>query len=74
MNELVGYSGMALVLLSFALSRGHYPKSQAVNVIANVLLGAYAMSIGALPYLTLNSIAGSISAYNLLKVRKERKR
>jgi len=71
MYELIGYAGMILVLVSFALSRNHYPRSQLTYVLASILLGIYAIITWTIPYLILNVIAGLISLYNLLKVRGE---
>lgn len=65
--ELLGYSGMALVLLTLALAREHFRKSQIVSIIGGLLLSSYAGIVRAVPVLILNVIWTLMSIYNLWK-------
>lgn len=70
--QAIGYLGMALVLLTLALSRKHYKKSQIVSLIGGVCLFTNALIIGAYPFFILNVMWTLISIYNLWKIRRDR--
>jgi len=70
--QLMGYSGMVLILLTLVLARKHFVKSQIVSLIGGLLLTSNAYATSAYPFMILNFIWTLISIYNLLKARREK--
>lgn len=65
--DLIGYIGMILVLITMALTRKHYRKSQVVSILGSGTLVAYSLLRWEPPYMLLNLILVLISTWNLVK-------
>jgi len=70
--EMLGYAGMALVVLSF-LSRSMFVL-RLLNAIGAVVITIYALLIDAWPMVWLNSLLAAINGYHLFLLIRERKR
>lgn len=70
--ELLGYVGMILVLLTLALARKHFFKSQIISSIGGAFLVFNAFMTKAYPFMILNFIWTLISIYNLCKDRRDK--
>jgi len=70
--QLMGYTGMILILITLLLTRKHFVKSQIISLIGGLLLTSNAYSTGAYPFMILNFIWTLISIYNLWKAMREK--
>jgi len=70
-NEIIGFTGMALILFAFIMNQFHKWKDDSlgydlVNVIGATLLIAYALLINSLPFLILNGVWMLVSLRDVL--------
>jgi len=70
--EIVGYAGMALVVLSF-LSRSMF-RLRLLNAVGAAIITFYALLIDAWPMVWLNGLLAAINGYHLFLLVRDRKR
>jgi len=69
--EIVGYAGMALVVLSF-LSRSMF-RLRLLNAAGAMIITVYALLIDAWPMVWLNGLLAAINGYHLFLLVRDRK-
>jgi len=69
--EVVGYAGMALVVLSF-LSRSMF-RLRLLNAAGAMIITVYALLIDAWPMVWLNGMLAAINLYHLYLLIRERR-
>jgi lipid-A-disaccharide synthase-like uncharacterized protein len=80
MEEVIGFTGMVLILFAFIMNQTHKWKDDSlgydlVNAVGSVLLIVYAMFLNSYPFLILNGIWALVSLRDLvLDVNRIRKK
>ncbi|RLI68564.1 MAG: hypothetical protein DRP02_12380 [Candidatus Gerdarchaeota archaeon] len=71
---MIGYLGMVLLLLAWALIMKSKVASFIISAVGSVLIVIYGYYLQALPIMILNATWFIISIYNLLKVLNKKSR
>lgn len=69
--ELIGYIGMILVALAWALVRKKPTVSFLISLGGSIILFTYGFLYGQIPNMVLNTIFATISLYHLIKSRRK---